>query len=111
MEVSTTCSNQPVRGIRHGLYIHLKVLGTAIVRKLVDLGIFLETGGKPVDFLCLPIILSYHLPDFNPGRTIRPKMDRCPLKSPFLVSLFTMKHFLKVDNEVILLSNGRILYY
>jgi hypothetical protein len=30
------------------------------------------------------------------------------LEGQSLVSLFTMKHFLKVDNEVILLSNGWI---
>jgi hypothetical protein len=31
-------------------------------------------------------------------------------RSPSLVCLFTMKHFLEVDNEVILLSNGWIWY-
>jgi hypothetical protein len=33
-----------------------------------------------------------------------------PFTSPSLVSLFTMKHFLEVDDEVILLSNGWIWY-
>jgi hypothetical protein len=33
-----------------------------------------------------------------------------PYRSPSLVSLFSMKHFLEVDNEVFLLSNGRIWY-
>jgi hypothetical protein len=33
-----------------------------------------------------------------------------PFISPSSVSLFTMKHFLEVDNEVILLSNGWIWY-
>jgi hypothetical protein len=33
-----------------------------------------------------------------------------PFRSHSLVSLFTMNHFLEVDNEVILLSNGWIWY-
>jgi hypothetical protein len=33
-----------------------------------------------------------------------------PFRSPSLVSSFTTKHFLKVDNEVIPLSNGWIWY-
>jgi hypothetical protein len=33
-----------------------------------------------------------------------------PSKSPSLVSVFAMKHFLGVDNEVILLSNSWIWY-
>jgi hypothetical protein len=32
-----------------------------------------------------------------------------PFRSPSLVSLFTMKHILEVDNKVVL-SNGRIWY-
>jgi hypothetical protein len=33
-----------------------------------------------------------------------------PFRSPSSVSMFTMKHFLEVDNEVILLSNSWIWY-
>jgi hypothetical protein len=60
-----------------------------------------------------PAIVSY----VNPGRTIRPKTGRCHFKAfqisvlgESLVSLFIMKYFLEVDNEVILLSNGWIWY-
>jgi hypothetical protein len=56
---------------------------------------------------------------FNHGRTIWPKIGWCHFSTfqislfgdPSSVILFTMKHFLEVDNEVILLSNGWIWYY
>jgi hypothetical protein len=44
---------------------HLKFLGATIVRKLVDLGIFLGTSGSLWIFLYPHAIISYHLPEFN----------------------------------------------
>jgi hypothetical protein len=49
----------------------------------------------------------------NPGRTIQFKMGQChflTFQISLFTELFTMKHFLEVDNEVILLSNGWIWY-
>jgi hypothetical protein len=43
----------------------------------------------------------------NPERTFRPFYS---FRSSSSMNLFTMKHFLEVDYEVILLSNGWIWY-
>ena len=44
---------------------HLKFLGARIVRKLVDLGIFLGISGSLWIFLYPHAIISYRLPKFN----------------------------------------------